>query len=82
MYQVEKGKTMFQVEKNVPFPPKRVGVSIYPFAQMRKGDSFLIPAKTKEEKQARRKAVTAAAYKWKVKITARVVDDGVRVWRL
>jgi hypothetical protein len=74
---------MFKIEKNIPVPANRNrGTSIYPFKEMKKGDSFFIPVKGEKEQQNRRKAVTASAYKHKVKITARVVDNGVRVWRV
>lgn len=74
---------MFKIEKHIPVPPKHnKGSSIYPFAQMQKGDSFLIPAKAKEEQVSKRKAVSASAYKHKMKITTRIVEGGVRVWKV
>jgi hypothetical protein len=72
---------MYKVEKNIPAPQVRNhGIAIYPFKTMEKGDSFFIPAKGKKEQQSKRKAVTTAAHNHKVKITARAVEDGVRVW--
>jgi hypothetical protein len=72
---------MYEIEKNVPVPPRKK-VTVYPFHQMKKGDSFFIPVKGKKAQESRRRSATAAAYKQKVKITARVMEDGVRIWRI
>lgn len=33
---------VFKIERNIPIPPKSVGVINYPFIHMKVGDSFLV----------------------------------------
>lgn len=77
---------MFEIEKNVPIPPKSRNErdSKYPLRQMAAGDSFLIaiPDGAPKEQYARaQQSVQSYASRWKVKVTTRKVDGGVRVWR-
>lgn len=77
----------FQIEKNVPLPP-RGGPGrpyIYPFRDMEVGDSFLVPCGDNErDREKTHRRLTGA---WKAvqgrKFTARrIVGEGVRVWRI
>ncbi len=37
--------TVFKIEKNIPPPPKRAGrAPVFPFAQLKVGESFVVPA--------------------------------------
>ena len=82
------GITTFKVEKNVRIPERTYGsqggISKYPFKEMKKGDSFVVPVKTG-------KKATSASYRYtlvnpKVKFTRRTINKGkktemVRIWR-
>ena len=69
---------MFTIEKNVPMP-KTSRVSKYPFDKLEVGDSFLVAGGKKGTVAA---AANAAAKRLERKFTVRVVEDGVRVWRI
>lgn len=68
---------MFEIESNVPMPePSRGRRPIYPFGQMRVGDSVLVPDK---------RAVSAAhlhGTRNGMKFTSLKGPDGYRVWRI
>lgn len=81
------GGDMYEIEKNVPIPPeyRRTRESKYPLKKMAKGDSFLIPvpADAPKESYARaQQSVQSYASRWKIKVTTRKIDGGVRVWRI
>lgn len=77
----------YPLELNVPIPPPRMPTKpcAYPFADMVVGASFVIPAKNPE--QARKKVINAAK-SWRngrqadFAIETRIIDGGVRVWRV
>ena len=79
---------MFQIDKNVELPPAQevVAKQRYPFDVMNPGDSFLVP--TEEGKTGRQlmqrisPSISRYAAKTGRKFTTRIVDEGVRVWRL
>ncbi len=83
------GDGQFKIEKDVPIPSLRrgpkAGTRKYPFAQMEIGDSLLIPGNGDQ-----RQAVSIYNYigvyrkrgELKAKFTARMVDGGIRVWRI
>lgn len=73
---------MYEIEKNIPVPAKRGPLTIYPFDQMGKGDSFFIPTKTQKETKSKRRSVAGRALKKNVKVATRIVEGGVRVWRV
>lgn len=73
---------MIKIDKKVPIPTKRSGrKSIYPFSDMKIGDSF-------EIKINDRTAVGNAARQWAqregngYKFTTSAVGDKVRIWRI
>lgn len=75
----------YVVEKNIPIPPKRPGPAKNPLsitAQLRalkKGESIFF----KDKKQAAiSTAGRKAAYGTDQKYTTRLVDGGVRIWRV
>lgn len=78
----------FQIEKNVPLPDGTSARATYPFASMKRGDSFFVPAKAREELSKMRNRISAAVAQWsrrhgrKITFTVRSVDGGVRVWRI
>lgn len=73
---------MYKIEKNVPIPVKCTRVTVYPFDQMKEGDSFLIPTKTEKEAMSKRRSVAVRAKKKNIKVTTRAVQGGIRVWRV
>ena len=69
----------FEIVSHVPVPSPRMK---YPFDGMKVGDSFLIHC-TEDEKKKRAASVrNAAGRKPEWVFTVRVVDEGVRVWRI
>lgn len=80
----------FRIEKDVPMPDKVAGKgarSKYPFAQMKIGDSFLVPCTNGRINNVQVAVVGAAAnYRKKAKVTAKFSSsrqpDGVRIWRV
>lgn len=77
----------YAIETGIPVPlPRatrpRVSRQSYCFAEMQAGDSFLIPAEQGGLEANRRICVLIAARKAGVRVSTRVSDDGLRVWRL
>ena len=69
---------MTVLEKGIEIPVKQK-VGKYPYALMQPGDSFLVPDGSLS------KVCNASYREWKKtgkKFTARVVEGGVRVWRV
>ena len=71
----------FKIEKNVPIPPRRGRRSKYPVANLKPGESFLVPNGTFKKAQSVVSTLYAAAKRNGVKVSVRVMDEGVRVWR-
>ena len=88
---------MFEIEKSIPIPTRRRGgqrgETKYPWADMKIGDSFSVPArgptKTRQQDLAQNTLATSARY-WAIvnqkntfKVTTRLSDDRkfVRCWR-
>jgi hypothetical protein len=76
---------MFKIEKNVAIPAK--SHPIYPFADLRPGDSFLVPCGEGEIRDMQQAVHAAASYysrktKTDYKIATRTADKGLRVWRV
>ena len=78
---------MYEIEKNVPMPESKGGPGArkYPFANMKKGDSFFIadggePYKT--QSRIVQAASRGAAKMNGAKFTTRLAKGGVRVWRI
>ena len=81
---------MFKIEKGVKIIPARTGTKtattpIYPFRQMKAGDSFLVPFD--KDKQAQRRRLTVAVHKARNKLAPasfsyRTMENGYRVWRV
>lgn len=74
--------TRVESKKGIPLPPPGTR-SVYPWRQMRVGESFLIAAKTQERVKAAHAQVAAAATRTGRRFTARRIhaENGVRVWR-
>lgn len=73
------------IESGVPLPTKETKKSRYPFARMNVGDSFLIEgAKNSSSYEAMRVRSAASHYARRdgKKFTVRVVEGGIRVWRV
>lgn len=77
----------FVIEDDVPLPSHpgpRTGTSKYPFAQMEVGQSFLVGSDIKPS--TLRSAISAYTKanptKPAKRFAARIVDGGVRVWRV
>jgi hypothetical protein len=76
----------FQIEKNIPLPPKarppgRSG-SMYPFLQLEIGDSFFVPNRENGKTPVVHFSKNKNAKNSGLKFTARKSDGGVRVWRI
>ena len=73
-----------QVEEGIAVPGRKYGLyvrNIYPWAQMKPGDSFLIRCATDTRTlQLERNKVSSQARYSGIQITTRAVDDGLRVW--
>ena len=65
------------IEKNIPMPA-RTRTSKYPFDKLTVGDSFFVQAK----KGTLAAAANSAAKRLGWKFSVRVVEGGVRVWRV
>lgn len=83
---------MLPIETSIPIPDLNARKRVYPFAEMKTGDSFLVPVPAepgdtfkvrRKRKQAfvseRIRRCRAASGR---KFATRQVDDGVRVWRI
>ena len=67
---------MIEIEKNVPLFPRKTNTK-YPFAEMKVGDSFVIPPRPKTP------ILQGYAKTFGIKITIRRQPDGsYRVWRI
>ena len=92
--------SMFTIEKNVPIPDaalRRGRHSLYPFADMQVGDSFVVPypreARSSEDRitlaRMTKNRLTNAISIFRKRegnaekgFTTRAEDGGVRVWRI
>jgi hypothetical protein len=78
----------YRIEKNVPITTVLRGTIIYPFADMKRGDSFLVPATGEPElKRAgnslhRQVRMFLGRFGQEYEFTTRRVDGGVRCWRV
>ena len=71
--------TKFKIEKGIPMPSRRNG-SLYPFGQMKVGDSFVV---TGEHCKSIHQALYYQNTKSGMKFTGRKLDEGkYRVWRV
>lgn len=72
----------YKVERSIQIPGRCSGKMMpYPYQEMKAGDSFFIPVSQEYEKVRERDKARAAARTRGIKITTRVVDGGVRIWR-
>lgn len=67
------------IESDIPMPEGR---SAYPFSQMEVGQSFFMPCEEKDAKRIAGNARNAARRFPDRKFTSRVMENGVRVWRV
>jgi len=77
-----RGVSDFKIEKGIPLPVRsNEWMILYPFKQMKVGDSFLVPYG--ETAQATvKKRVMASSRRYKpMKFVSKLLDEGVRVWR-
>jgi len=83
---------MYKIDKNIPIPPRKHQGNplghrdVYPFAELRPGDSFLIPTDNSPagNQIARNRAGATfrrSRHAHRYKIVTRNVKGGVRVWR-
>lgn len=72
---------MIKIENNVPIPDK--GNSKYPWLEMEVGDSFFVENPPKQKNgYPSTMATTATRRLSPKKFVQRVVDNGLRVWRI
>lgn len=73
---------MIKVESGIPVPARtnRQGgrLPIYPFADLKVGESFFVPGKTVKTMSH---TASKAAKRLEIKLITRTVEGGVRVWR-
>jgi len=74
-----------KILKDIPLP-KRGREPVYPFAEMKVGDSFLYSDKT-DRKSVMAASASYSQYsrrntKGKWKFTQRVTDEGIMIWRV
>lgn len=79
----------YTIEQGIPLTPEIKGgagrKSIYPFADLKVDESFLVPLTEGTDIETLYSRVRAASWshasRKKVKLVARVVEGGIRVWR-
>lgn len=76
---------VIKIEKDKAIPATKRGPgarSKYPFKDLKVGDSFLIPDKKKKNGIYSMLAAFNKKQAKPIKITIRVEEDGIRVWRI
>jgi hypothetical protein len=72
-----------KVDKGIPIPEPAQGQrSRYPWAELKVGDSFFAPKSTTASAASFRSGIAKHAKQRGMKFTARLVEGGVRVWRV
>lgn len=73
----------FRIHKGVPIPHDAYR-NKYPFPEMKVGDSIFIPTKgeSREARSGRNAASSFSKHHKGVRFTARLVKDGLRIWRI
>lgn len=74
---------LIKIDKKVPLPPQRRGnqTAKYPWKAMKRGDSFFVKG-VPQKRFSSRAAYAARLIGHGCKFATRVVDGGVRVWRV
>lgn len=78
----------FRIEKGVAIPHSARGDILYPFADMSKGDSFLVPATTEADRRrianrlGKQRKLFAKRFGLEYEFTSRRVEGGLRCWRV
>ena len=75
----------YEIEEKVPMPKPRLGGAKYPWGEMKVGDSFFVAVENEQPSTVQGTvAGSARAYgkKHGNKFTTRIIDGGVRVWRI
>lgn len=67
----------FKLDKNMTLPDKK---TLYPFAEMAKGDSFLV--RESDSYNRVRSAATTYGSRHGKKFSCRITKDGLRIWRI
>lgn len=70
---------MIKVESNIPFPDGRTFSRKYPWTELEVGQSFFVPNGVFRSMQA---GASLAGRRLGKTFRARVVEGGVRIWRL
>lgn len=75
----------FKVESNVDMPALRCKLTEYPFMDMKRGDSFLVPCEPEHATRVRSRLWAAGKAFGKqnngCRFITRLVQGGVRCWR-
>ena len=75
---------MYTIERNIPFiqisKPSRA--TKYPFPHLKVGDSFFVPDTDRKTIPRVRSAASIWAKTYNRKLATRVVEGGLRVWRI
>ena len=66
-----------KIERNIPIPPKNMGVTKYPWDDLKIGDSFIVTGRT----NARQLCIQASMTRTPKKFESRIVKGITRIWR-
>lgn len=69
----------YKLEKGIPLPKRPGRKPTYPFEQMHIGDSFFVK---NGKARSLRNSATNASRKSKHRYAVRIVEGGVRIWRV
>lgn len=78
-------RTRLKIEKGIPIPKEYLGDIRNQFysllTSLSVGDSFSVPTQDEAQVSAVKNAAYAVAKELKLKVTTRIEDEGIRVWR-
>lgn len=78
----EMPKVDYKIEKGVEIPARRGRKPKYPVALLNAGESFLVPNGSFKQASSVVSSLYAAAKRVGIKVSVRIMEDGVRVWRV
>jgi len=73
---------MTQIDSEIPLPPKQTGREKHPFRSLDIGQSFVIPGTDYYAQARARQHACVYGKKLGRKFATRLVDGGVRIWRV
>lgn len=76
---------MYEIESGIEIPKTKTHSRnrVYPFLEMKVGDSFFVEIETAEKRRSKQVSICGSAGRLRPKkFVTRVVEDGVRCWRV